>query len=149
MPSLYIDGAWTASADGICSPVVNPSDATLVTEVDVATDAQVQAAIAAARRAFDTTDWPRSPTAERAALLDERLSQDHVGECWQLRLRPGARFSSQAHTAGLPGQGAGWLASAALDGAGRRGVARLATRGEASLRPLVRPPRVFPFRFRQ
>ena len=34
-------------------PVVNPSDGTVVTEVDVATDAQVQAAIAAARRAFD------------------------------------------------------------------------------------------------
>ena len=61
VPSLYIDGAWTASADGACSPVVNPSDATVVTEVDVATDAQVEAAIAAARRAFDATDWPRTP----------------------------------------------------------------------------------------
>ena len=70
MPSLYIDGEWIASADGTCSPVVNPSDATIITEVDVATDAQVQAAIAAARRAFDTTDWSRRPTAERAALLD-------------------------------------------------------------------------------
>ena len=38
--------------------------------MDVATDAQVQAAIAAARRAFDATDWPRTPTGERAALLD-------------------------------------------------------------------------------
>ncbi len=70
MPSLYIDGKWVASADGTCSPVVNPSDATVVTEVDVATDGQVQAAIAAARRAFDTTGWPRAPTAERAAILD-------------------------------------------------------------------------------
>ncbi len=70
MPSLYIDGAWTASADGACSSVVNPSDATIVTEVDVATDGQVQAAIAAARRAFDATDWSRRPTGERAALLD-------------------------------------------------------------------------------
>ena len=70
MPSLYIDGAWVASGDGTCSPVINPSDATIVTEVDVATDDQVQQAIAAARRAFDTTDWPRTPTGERAALLD-------------------------------------------------------------------------------
>ena len=70
MPSLYIDGEWTAAADGVCSPVVNPSDGTVITEVDVATDAQVEAAIAAARRAFDTTDWPRRPTADRAALLD-------------------------------------------------------------------------------
>jgi len=70
VPSLYIDGEWVASADGTCSPVVNPSDATVIAEVDVATDGQVQAAIAAARRAFDTTDWPRVPSPERAALLD-------------------------------------------------------------------------------
>jgi betaine-aldehyde dehydrogenase len=68
--SLFIDGEWVASGDGTCSPVINPSDATRVTEVDVATDEQVQAAIAAARRAFDATDWPRSPATERAALLD-------------------------------------------------------------------------------
>ena len=43
MPSLFIDGEWVASGDGTCSPVVNPSDATIVTEVDVATDDQVQA----------------------------------------------------------------------------------------------------------
>ena len=69
MPSLFIDGQWVPSGDGACSRVVNPSDATVVTEVDVATDAQVQAAIAAARRAFDATDWPRGPSAERAAML--------------------------------------------------------------------------------
>jgi betaine-aldehyde dehydrogenase len=70
VPSLFIDGEWVASADGTCSPVINPSDATVVSEVDVATDEQVQTAIAAARRAFDTTDWSRRPGAERAALLD-------------------------------------------------------------------------------
>ena len=70
MPSLFIDGQWVASGDGTTSPVVNPSDGTVVAEVDVATDVQVQAAIAAARRAFDGTDWPRTPTGERAALLD-------------------------------------------------------------------------------
>jgi betaine-aldehyde dehydrogenase len=70
VPSLFIDGAWVASGDGTCQPIVNPSDGSVVAEVDVATDAQVQAAIAAARRAFDTTDWPRTPTGERASLLD-------------------------------------------------------------------------------
>jgi betaine-aldehyde dehydrogenase len=70
VPSLYIDGEWVASADGTCDRVINPSDASLVAEVDVATDDQVRAAIAAARRAFDATDWPRTPTSERAALLD-------------------------------------------------------------------------------
>ena len=70
MPSLLIDGQWVASGDATCSNVINPSDGTVVSEVDVATDEQVQQAIAAARRAFDTTDWPRTPTGERAALLD-------------------------------------------------------------------------------
>jgi betaine-aldehyde dehydrogenase len=69
-PSLYIDGEWVASASGACQAIVNPSDATVVAEVDVATDEQVGAAIDAARRAFDTTDWPRRPTSERAGLLD-------------------------------------------------------------------------------
>jgi betaine-aldehyde dehydrogenase len=71
VPSLFIDGQWMASGDGACSPVINPSDGTVVTEVDVATDEQVQAAIAAARRAFDAGDWSRRPTGERAALLQE------------------------------------------------------------------------------
>ncbi|MFL5673894.1 MAG: aldehyde dehydrogenase family protein [Chloroflexota bacterium] len=70
MPSLFIDGQWLASGDATCSPVVNPSDGSVVTEVDVATDAQVAAAIAAARRAFDETDWPRTAATDRAALLD-------------------------------------------------------------------------------
>jgi betaine-aldehyde dehydrogenase len=80
VPSLFIDGEWVASGDGTCSPVIDPSDGSLVAEVDVATDDQVAAAIAAARRAFDTTDWPRSPTGERAALLDRvagLLERDH------------------------------------------------------------------------
>jgi betaine-aldehyde dehydrogenase len=70
VPSLYIDGQWVASADGTTSRVIYPSDGSLVTEVDVATDAQVQAAIAAARKAFDATEWPRTPTGDRSALLD-------------------------------------------------------------------------------
>jgi acyl-CoA reductase-like NAD-dependent aldehyde dehydrogenase len=37
VPSLYIDGEWVGSADGTCSLVVNPSDASVVAEVDVAT----------------------------------------------------------------------------------------------------------------
>jgi betaine-aldehyde dehydrogenase len=48
---------------------VNPSDATVVATVDIADDADVQRAIAAARRAFDTTDWPWRPAAERGAIL--------------------------------------------------------------------------------
>jgi betaine-aldehyde dehydrogenase len=69
VPSLYIDGAWTSPTSGATNEIVNPSDATVVATVDVADDADVQRAIAAARRAFDTTDWPWLPAGERAAIL--------------------------------------------------------------------------------
>jgi len=51
------------------SDVVNPSDGSVVQQVDVADDADVQRAIAAARHAFDRTEWPRTPVGERVALL--------------------------------------------------------------------------------
>jgi betaine-aldehyde dehydrogenase len=69
VPSLFIDGSWTVSSSGECSQVVNPSDGSIVTEVDVAADADVERAIAAARRAFDATDWPWRAAEDRAAIL--------------------------------------------------------------------------------
>jgi betaine-aldehyde dehydrogenase len=69
MPNLYIDGEWTSPASGATSEVIDPSDGSVVATVDVADDADVERAIAAARRAFDTTDWPWRPAAERGALL--------------------------------------------------------------------------------
>jgi betaine-aldehyde dehydrogenase len=69
VPSLYIDGAWGPGASGATSDVVNPSDATVVATVDIADDSDVQRAIAAARHAFDATDWPWTPAADRSDLL--------------------------------------------------------------------------------
>jgi betaine-aldehyde dehydrogenase len=69
VPSLYIDGAWVTGASGVTSEVVNPSDATVVASVDIADDSDVQRAIAAARHAFDATDWPWAPAADRSDLL--------------------------------------------------------------------------------
>ena len=63
MPDLFIDGAWVASGDRTCSPVINPSDGSIVTEVDVATDDQVQAAIAAAHSTAATGRARPAPSA--------------------------------------------------------------------------------------
>ena len=49
MPNLYIDGVWKSGASGATSDVINPSDATVVTTVDVADDDDVQQAIEGAR----------------------------------------------------------------------------------------------------
>jgi len=69
VPNLHIDGAWVPGESGATSDVVNPSDGTVVATVDIADDDDVQRAIAAARRAFDATDWPRTAAGDRADLL--------------------------------------------------------------------------------
>ena len=84
VPSLFIDGEWVASGDGTCSPVINPTDASVVTEVDVATDEQVQAAIAAARRAFDATGLAadaRRPSAPRCSTASPACSSATARSC--------------------------------------------------------------------
>jgi betaine-aldehyde dehydrogenase len=68
MPSQLIDGTWTEGSGGTAE-VINPFDASVVETVDQAGPADVERAVAAARRAFDTGPWPRTPAAERGALL--------------------------------------------------------------------------------
>jgi betaine-aldehyde dehydrogenase len=68
VPSLYIDGSWTAGSAG-CAPVINPFDASVVQEVDQAGPDEVDRAVAAARAAFDTGPWRATSAADRGALL--------------------------------------------------------------------------------
>ncbi|MFC0601153.1 aldehyde dehydrogenase family protein [Streptomyces palmae] len=67
--SIHVDGAWRAAASGAQRAVLDPADATTLALVAEGGTADVDAAVAAARRAFDTGPWPRTPVAERAALL--------------------------------------------------------------------------------
>ena len=70
MPSLFIDGEWTAGTSGATSRVINPFDQSAIAEVDVADDVDVARAIQAARRAFDAGGWSGTSAIERAALLN-------------------------------------------------------------------------------
>lgn len=66
---LFIDGTWRDASDGATMPAVNPFDQSVHGQIPIATPADVEEAIAAARRAFDTT-WSRTSPGERAALLN-------------------------------------------------------------------------------
>jgi len=66
---FYIDGAWVAPAEGGVFPVVDPATEAVIHHAPAATAADIDAAVAAARRAFDTGPWPRCSGAERALLL--------------------------------------------------------------------------------
>jgi betaine-aldehyde dehydrogenase len=70
VPSLFIDGEWTAGTSGATSRVINPFDQSAIAVVDVADDVDVARAIQAARRAFDSGGWSGTSAIERAALLN-------------------------------------------------------------------------------
>lgn len=68
-PYLFIDGQWLAAQSGEHFNVFDPSDASLLARVAAAGRADVDLAVRAARRAFDTGDWPRLGGRQRAAVL--------------------------------------------------------------------------------
>ena len=70
MPDFFIGGAWTGARAHHTREIHCPADGSLVTTVDEGTAEDTEAAIAAARLAFDTGPWPTTPSAERGALLD-------------------------------------------------------------------------------
>ncbi|WP_432536523.1 aldehyde dehydrogenase family protein [Kineococcus arenarius] len=69
MPELFIDSTWRPAAEGGRREVVNPYDGEAFTTVDEASAPDAEAAVLAARRAFDTGPWPRTGVQERSALL--------------------------------------------------------------------------------
>ncbi|WP_107771184.1 aldehyde dehydrogenase family protein [Nocardioides sediminis] len=69
MSGLFIDGRWGEASDGGTRTIRCPADQTEVGEVPEATAADAEAAVRAARRAFDDGPWPHTSAFERAALL--------------------------------------------------------------------------------
>ena len=69
MAELYIGGEWLEPAGGGRREIRCPADGSLVATVAEATAEDTTAAILAARRAFDTGEWPAIPERERGALL--------------------------------------------------------------------------------
>lgn len=67
--TIHVDGVWQAAAAGETREVLDPADATTLQLVAEGGAEDTDAAVAAARRAFDEGDWPRTAVAERSALL--------------------------------------------------------------------------------
>jgi betaine-aldehyde dehydrogenase len=66
---LFIGGEWRAPVAGGSRDIRCPADGSLVATVAEATGEDTLAAIAAARRAFDSGPWPTTPARDRGALL--------------------------------------------------------------------------------
>jgi aldehyde dehydrogenase (NAD+) len=67
--NMFIGGRWVAASSGKTSPVVNPATEAVYADVAEASVADVEAAIQAARKAFDDGPWPRMKPADRGRVL--------------------------------------------------------------------------------
>lgn len=65
----FINGAWTAGENEGTIPVLDPATATTIGEVAAGGTAEIDAAVKAARQAFDNGPWGTMKAAERERLL--------------------------------------------------------------------------------
>ncbi len=70
---LFIGGEWAAPAGTATIDVISPHTEEVIGRVPEGTEGDIDAAVAAARRAFDEGPWPRMTPAERAEIVG-RLS---------------------------------------------------------------------------
>ncbi|KUO21732.1 aldehyde dehydrogenase family protein [Streptomyces dysideae] len=69
--TIHAGGEWREAVSGATREILDPADATPLAVVAEGDEKDTDLAVAAARQAFDggQGDWPRTPVAERAALL--------------------------------------------------------------------------------
>jgi betaine-aldehyde dehydrogenase len=65
----YINGKWVPSASGETFPVYDPSTEEVIARAASATIADVDAAVKAARAAFDSGPWPQTTAQDRGRIL--------------------------------------------------------------------------------
>ncbi len=66
---MFINGEWTEGSSGKRIPVYDPSTEEVIAEIPDASAADVDAAVAAARYAFDEGGWPQTTAQDRGRIL--------------------------------------------------------------------------------
>ena len=78
----FIDGAYLPSADGRRFPTINPATGETITEVARGGQAEIDRAVASARKAFRSGVWSKMAPRERMAVLEKfaALVEAHTDE---------------------------------------------------------------------
>ncbi len=66
---IHVGGVWREPGDGRSQVVINPATAQPIGRIGLATPADVDAAVAAARAQFETGEWSRLSGADKGRLL--------------------------------------------------------------------------------
>ncbi|MFF3573291.1 aldehyde dehydrogenase [Nocardia jiangxiensis] len=85
---MLIDGQWRTAADRATFDSINPFDGRAWAQVPLASTADVDDAVAAARRAFDDGPWSQSSPLQRATLLRKfgDLIRDNADELARIQV---------------------------------------------------------------
>ena len=108
---LFIGGEWVAAHSGRQIEVVDPNSEDVVARVAEADEADMDAAVAAARQAMDQGPWPTTPPTERAAKLMAMIEHlepriPELSAAWTAQVGGLASFAPMMHggaVAGLKG----------------------------------------------
>jgi aldehyde dehydrogenase (NAD+) len=102
---FFVDGQWSRPSTDEAFDVRSPHDGTAVGSAPIASESDVDRAVAAARRAFDQGPWPRLTVQERIAALRPFVDAygTHTAELAALvtsEMGSPASFSEPAHGVG-------------------------------------------------
>ena len=103
---LYIGGAWVPAQSGRTIAIVSPDSEQVIAEVAEAGEADMDAAVAAARHAFDHGPWPRLPKGERLALYRRMVDHlrgrtEELARCWNAQVGGLMSFAPMMHMGGV------------------------------------------------
>jgi phenylacetaldehyde dehydrogenase len=104
-PALFIDGEWIESTGGATLGVVDPSSGKEVSRFVDATDADVDKAVAAARRAFDDGRWSDLPPIVREQMMHKLadILEAHADELAELEAIDNGKPKGMAGAIDVPG----------------------------------------------
>ena len=112
---IYVGGQWVEPSTSRRFSVVNPATEEVHVQIAEAMHADIDRAVAAARKAFDEGPWPRMTPVERAGYLSKlaQALRDHsvdLGHAWTREMGVVFSISQHAGTAfsAFVDQHAGW-----------------------------------------
>lgn len=101
---LLIDGHWLPAATGKKFEVVNPADGKVIAQVAEGGQQDVNKAVAAARKAFESGAWPAMTASERGKLLWRLadLMEQHIEEFAEIESLDNGKPKAVAAAADVP-----------------------------------------------
>ena len=95
---VFIDNQWCPAASGRTLPMIAPAEGVAFASIAAGDKPDIDLAVAAARRAFESGAWSRLNAAERGRLLLRlgRLVEDHAEEIARLEARDTGKPMKQA-----------------------------------------------------